>query len=268
MTPALQPAAVASQPTVLIVDDSSQDVALLAEYLRSTRWRLVAAFDGHEGYQKAVVIQPDIILMDLKMPRTDGFAACRLLKADARTRHIPVLFLSGSNELDDRLQGFELGAVDYISKPFAPEEVQARIRLHLQLSQPHKVFTVSAPAESSLLPESQAANGVVQAAMQLLFQDLAHTPVVSELARKVGCSERRLADLFREESGLSVIAWLREQRLSMACRMLEESDLDIQYISDHIGYSSAGNFATMFRERMGVTPRDYRMVKRKTIEGQ
>lgn len=252
-----------ARPTVLIVDDTSQDVALLAEYLRGTRWRLVVAFDGHEGYQKATVIQPDIILMDLRMPRTDGFAACRLLKADARTRHIPVLFLSGSNELDDRLQGFELGAVDYISKPFAPEEVLARIRLHLQLARQNGANQDAPAAPQEEVSAAMPANGVVAAAMQLLLQDISTPPTLLDLSHKVGTNERRLTELFREVTGLPVFAWLREQRLALACRLLEESDLDIQHISDHVGYGSAGNFTTMFRERLGVTPRDYRAAKRK-----
>ena len=111
-TPVVSTAQPKSQQSILLVDDSAEDLTLLTEYLRSTRFRITVAFDGREGYQKASLLLPDIILMDVRMPRTDGFAACRLLKADPRTRDIPVIFLSGCNELDDRLEGLHLGAVD------------------------------------------------------------------------------------------------------------------------------------------------------------
>lgn len=74
----------------------------------------------------------------------------------------------------------------------------------------------------------------------------------------MGTNERRLTELFRESTGMPVFAWLREERFLIACRMLADSEVDIQQIADHVGYGSAGNFTAMFRDRLGVTPRDYR----------
>lgn len=240
---------------MLIVDDSAEDLALLTEYLRHARLRIVVAFDGREGYQKASLMQPDLILMDVRMPRTDGFAACRLLKADVRTRDIPVIFLSGCNELDDRLQGLRLGGVDYISKPFAPEEVVARVNVHLDLLARMQAQASPAPAAES---EGPRLSSTVLAAMDILQRDIRHPPSLPELAHQVGTNERRLTELFRESTGMPVFAWLREERFLIACRMLADSEVDIQQIADHVGYGSAGNFTAMFRDRLGVTPRDYR----------
>lgn len=251
-----------AQPTLLVVDDSPQDISLLSEFLRDARLRLVVAFDGREGYQKATVVLPDLILMDVRMPRTDGFAACRLLKADARTRDIPVIFLSGCNELDDRLLGLSLGAVDYISKPFAPEEVLARVGIHLELMRRLRGERAAAQPAEEQEPGVPARNSTVQAAMDILLRDIGHPPSLPELAHQVGTNERRLTELFRADTNLPVFAWLREQRFLLACRLLVESELDIQQIADHVGYGSAGNFTTMFRERLGVTPRDYRQAQR------
>lgn len=246
--------------SLLIVDDSADDIALLVEFLRKSPLRLAVAMEGQEGYQKAAVLQPDLILLDVRMPRTDGFAACRLLKADSRTCDIPVIFLSGANELEDRLQGLRLGAVDYISKPFAAEEVQARIHVHLGLRR--LLQRLPASAGEAADPER---NSVVAAAMALLRQDLGHTPSLPELARQVGTNEKRLSELFRDATGLTAIAWLREERFQLACRLLVETDLEIQQVADHVGYGSAGNFTTMFRDRLGVTPREYRHVQRERL---
>lgn len=262
-----------SSATVLVIDDSPDELSLLTDYLRAARLRLIVAFDGREGYQKAAALQPDLILLDVRMPRTDGFATCRLLKADPRTVDIPVIFLSGANELDVRLEGLRLGGVDYISKPFAPEEVIARVGIHLDIYRRLCEAKSRLPQQSA--PESDAGdtgtpplNSAVAAAMTILQRDLAHPPSLTDLAHQVGTNEKRLTELFRAATGLPVFTWLREERVLLACRLLAGSDLDIQQIADQVGYGSASNFTTMFRERMGVTPRDFRQARRATGGGE
>jgi DNA-binding response OmpR family regulator len=254
--------------TLLIVDDSTDDLSLLVDYFRDTGLRIAVALDGREGYQKAMVIRPDMILMDIRMPGADGHAACRLLKADPRTRDIPLIFLSGSNELVDRLAGLRLGAVDYISKPFSPAEVLERVRIHLELSRRGKQSGADVPAESPLPGPGDASpvHAVVVAAMEVLRRDISRAPALLELARQVGTNDRKLTELFRQATGMPVFAWLREERFQIASRMLVETDLDIQQIAVHVGYGSAGNFTTMFRERLGVTPRDFRQAHREPRE--
>lgn len=251
----------AYRATVLVVDDSPEELSLLTDFLRDARLRIVVAFDGREGYQKATATLPDLILLDLRMPRTDGFAACRLLKADPRTASIPVIFLSGSNELEDRLQGLRLGAVDYISKPFSPEEVMARVGIHVELYRRLRQ-QVPAPVLAPGVDPVPTLNSTVRAAMEILQHELSAPPSLPELAQQVGTNEKRLTELFRSATGMPVFTWLREERVQLACRLLADSEMDIQQIADHVGYGSASNFTTMFRERMGVTPRDYRQARR------
>lgn len=249
------------QVTLLLVDDSPDLLSLLADFLRPTRWRLAVAFDGQEGYQKATVLQPDLIVLDVRMPRTDGFAAIRLLKADPRTRNIPVIFLSGAREVEERLTGLRLGAVDYISKPFSPEEVLVRIGIHLDLHRRRDADAVTREEEDALQPGRVSAT--VSAAMRILRQDLSQVPSLTDLAHQVGTNERRLNALFRKETGTTVFAWLREQRFMLACELLTDTALDIQQVSDQVGYGNAANFTTMFKERFGVTPSDYRRSRQK-----
>lgn len=260
-----------SRATLLVIDDSPDELSLLTEFLREARLRLIVAFDGNEGYQKAAALQPDLILLDVRMPRIDGFATCRLLKADPRTADIPVIFLSGANELEVRLQGLALGAVDYISKPFAPEEVIARVAIHLDLHRRLRAAQEAAQAPASAPVEENAAppvNSTVAAAMEILHRDLANPPSLQELAHQVGTNEKRLTELFRSATGLPVFTWLREERVLLACRLLAESELDVQQIADQVGYGSASNFTTMFRERIGVTPREYRQARREQGAGR
>lgn len=121
-------------PTILVADDTACNIELANEILGSEYEILVAA-DGQEALDIALSERPDLILMDVMMPEMDGFEACRCLKADARTRDIPVIFLSALVDTGPLLRGFEVGGVDYVGKPFHPEELRARVATHIALKQ-------------------------------------------------------------------------------------------------------------------------------------
>jgi sigma-B regulation protein RsbU (phosphoserine phosphatase) len=121
-------------PTLLVVDDNPVSVALLEKMLLKEGYQVITASDGAAGRKLAREVQPDLIVLDVMMPGEDGFEAMTQLKKDGRTSCIPVIFLTGRDELDAKVAGFELGAVDYITKPFQAPEVLARVRLHLKLS--------------------------------------------------------------------------------------------------------------------------------------
>ncbi len=119
-------------PTVLIVDDAPENLMMLAQAL-ADQFRVKAAKDGVGALQIAGATPPDLILLDIMMPGLDGFEVCRRLKSDPATAGIPVIFLTSRTEAEDEQRGFELGAVDYISKPISPPVVRARVKTHLQL---------------------------------------------------------------------------------------------------------------------------------------
>jgi CheY-like chemotaxis protein len=118
--------------TVLTIDDTPANIHLLTHYLEKEGYNVITAEDGFEGFKAAIKYHPDLILLDVMMPGTDGFEVCELLKADEETRDIPVVFLTAKADFEDRIKGFELGAVDYINKPFHLKEIAARV--HTQLS--------------------------------------------------------------------------------------------------------------------------------------
>lgn len=239
--------------SILLIDDSVADLRVLLDLLAARKWRTVVAFDGQDGYQKALLKQPDLILLDVRMPKMDGFATCRLLKANERTAHIPVIFLTAATEKEDRLTGLGLGAVDYIIKPYASEdEVLARIGIHLALAR-----RLGAPAESpAVVPPDTPP--LVRAASGVLLDNLASPPSPEALARQLGTNEKRLNEAFHAAYALPVMAWVREQRLRLARQLLAQTDTPIADIAAHCGYSSSANFATAFRERFECTPRDFR----------
>ena len=122
------------KPKVLIVDDTPENIQVLMGTLKD-QYAIVAAINGEKALKMAVAEpRPDLILLDIMMPGMDGFEVCSRLKSDPETRDIPVIFLSALDDIANKVKGFATGAVDYISKPFQPQEVHVRVNTHLTMS--------------------------------------------------------------------------------------------------------------------------------------
>ena len=122
------------RPVILAVDDASDLLALMAKAL-APEYQVLAAADGGAAIAAAEgEPRPDLILLDVEMPEVSGFEVCRALKGEARTADIPVIFLTGKTEAQAQVEGFELGAVDYVTKPINAKVLKARVRMHLALA--------------------------------------------------------------------------------------------------------------------------------------
>jgi sigma-B regulation protein RsbU (phosphoserine phosphatase) len=119
--------------SILLVDDQPANLQVLIHTLERLGCKLLVAKSGESALTIAQKAHPDLILLDIMMPGIDGFEVCRRLKADADTQKIPVIFLSALDETGDKVRGLQLGAVDYVAKPFQPEEVLARVNTHLKI---------------------------------------------------------------------------------------------------------------------------------------
>jgi DNA-binding NtrC family response regulator len=118
---------------ILVVDDTPANVKLLVDLLSVNGFDVIAARSGIEGLERAAADVPDLILLDVMMPEVDGFAVCETLKANAATRDVPVIFLTALHETLDKVRAFSAGGVDYLTKPFEPRELLARVSTHLAL---------------------------------------------------------------------------------------------------------------------------------------
>jgi signal transduction histidine kinase len=118
---------------ILLVDDIPTNLKVLSEAVRNQGWTTLIATDGESAIEQAEYAQPSLILLDVMMPGIDGFETCARLKQNPRTAHIPIIFMTALSDSVNKVRGLELGAVDYITKPFQQEEVLARVKLHLKL---------------------------------------------------------------------------------------------------------------------------------------
>ena len=199
---------------ILIVDDTRANLRLLSEMLIEQEYMVRPVPDGSLALSAAQMEPPDLILLDIMMPRMSGYEVCEQLKADERTRDIPVIFISAKNEVLDKLKAFSLGGVDYITKPFQTEEVLARVETHLSLRKLQKHLEERNRELSEALEELKATQNQLilqekMAALGQLVAGIAHeinTPLgairasISNISNALNASVRQLPQLFQELS--------------------------------------------------------------------
>ena len=182
----------ADAATVLIVDDQPLNVDLLEQELEAAGYRTVAATGGAQALARAVERAPDLILLDVMMPGIDGYETCRRLKAAEATRSVPVIFLTALKETFDKVRAFEIGAVDYVTKPFEPSELLARVGTHVALRREIAAHQRSQATIRGLVEQQRRDAGV-------LVGDSAALSRVRELISQVAATNTTV--LIRGETG-------------------------------------------------------------------
>lgn len=259
-----------SNQTILIVDDKPINIKAL-QLVLGEEHNLVFATTGEMALQMAVEEpQPDLILMDIVMPGLNGFEVCRLLKNDDRTRNIPVVFLTARWETSEEAKGLELGAVDYIRKPFSPPIIKARIRNHLELKKTRDLLeNLSTLDGLTNIPNRRRFDEILvhewnravrkKAPISLLFIDIDHfknyndhyghlagDDCLKAVARVLQSSLGRAADFLARFGGEEFIILLPDTKEN-GCRHLAEAirsaveKLDIEHrdspVADHLTVS-------------------------------
>jgi signal transduction histidine kinase len=179
--------------TILIVDDTPANLALVVECLEDRGFRVAIAQDGEEGLRRAELVRPELILLDVVMPRLDGFETCRRLKSLPATRDIPVIFMTSLADTGDKLTGFSSGGVDYVTKPLQVDEVLARVSTHLKLRAMQKQLEAqNARLEQEILERRQA-----EATLMDLMQGVKNVSntIAHDLRAPLGELRCRLEDL-------------------------------------------------------------------------
>jgi phosphoserine phosphatase RsbU/P len=145
------------KPSILVVDDDITNVMLLESVLKREGYRTLRALNGEQAVREAKSSLPDLILLDIMMPEVDGFSACKRLQQDSATTDIPVIFLSALEDVDSKVAAFDIGAVDYVAKPFQKQEVLARVRLHLKLNMAKRAVIAMQTEKFKQLHDAQLA---------------------------------------------------------------------------------------------------------------
>ncbi|HMB93879.1 MAG TPA: two-component regulator propeller domain-containing protein, partial [Rhodothermales bacterium] len=245
-------------PTVLIVEDNADVRAFLRSHLEPG-YRVVEAADGEAGLAQAQAHRPDLILSDVMMPRMDGYALCRALKADETLRAIPVVLLTARANEQDTVLGLETGADEYLTKPFSASELRARVanliatrqQLRMQFSREVRVE----PAGIAVASEEAAFLERILAVIEDHLGD--STFNVEMLAAEMGLSSRQLTRRVRAVTGEAPGRLIRRLRLERATYLLEAHVSTIAEVAYAVGFQDADHFSKQFRRVYGVPPSRY-----------
>lgn len=244
------------RPQILIIDDQPDSLAELTATLEAHNYNVAISVTGKQGFCRAQALRPSLILLDVEMPHADGFATLTLLKEAPETSKIPVIFLTSNNEMEYRLKGLEMGAYDYIAKPFNCAEVLARVKIHIALNKQSRRSQSDVNLTEEVLSMDEV---LLQAAQRVMRDNLDKDLTLSEIANEVGTYDKKLSRIFREFLGVTVFSWLREERINKAKGWLVNTNMEIQDIAQELGYATPANFATYFKQLTGLTPSEYRI---------
>jgi DNA-binding response OmpR family regulator/signal transduction histidine kinase len=246
---------------ILVVEDSDDARNYIRESLEPD-YRVVEAADGSEGIARAMEIIPDLVVSDIMMPGTDGHELCRVLKADVRTSHIPIVLLTAKASEESKIKGLEIGADDYITKPFNANILRARIknliqlRSHLQ-KQRNREMTML-PAKIS---ESEIDREFMKELNAVIRENLSDPEFnVEQLAKKLYMSSATVYRKVQALSGEIPSEYIRSFRLKRAAQLFKQNFGSITEVAFEVGFNSRAYFTKCFKEKFHQLPSVYMAV--------
>ena len=249
-------------PVLLIVEDNADLRAYIRSQFESTFF-IIEAKDGKDGLSKALESIPDLAICDLMMPHLDGFEFCKQLKSDMRTSHIPVVMLTAKAAIEDRLVGLELGADDYLSKPFNTSELQIRVRNLIKIRETIRqkyntsklLTTESEPAIQSQTHDKE----FLEKINDILEKNISNSNFEMEnLAKSLSISSTQLRRKLKALTNQTIIEYVRNYRLDKAAQMLKNGEGGVSEIAYKVGFESLSYFSKVFQERFQQSPSEWK----------
>ncbi len=246
------------KPTLLVVDDNP-DVRKYINTILEKYYQIIEAKDGEEGRDKSFEYIPNLIITDIMMPKLDGFQLCSKLKNDERTSHIPVIMLTAKATMHDKINGLEIGADDYIMKPFEADELKARIKNLLQQRERlHEHFRKHGLIDIEDKNITSVDKQFLQKAVSIINEHISDTLFgVEVLAEDMAVSRSLLLKKTEALIGESPNELIRRIRLENAANLLKHNSGNISEIALEVGFSNPSYFAEAFKKQFGVSPSQY-----------
>ncbi|QIP16077.1 response regulator [Spirosoma aureum] len=255
----VQEQALAPENVLLIIDDNA-DIRTYIRHIFEADFQVIEAEDGQDGLEKATAVTPTIVICDLMMPRLDGFGFCRILKSQEATSHIPVVMLTAKATLEDRLEGFELGADDYLTKPFNADEIRVRVRNLLDKQErlrhyfSHNLILSKTPP----IPIRSQEETFLQKVREIIDRHLDDSSFgVDQLSQHMHLSSSQLLRKLKALTSLTTVEFLRQYRLERAAVLLAERSGTVSDVAYQVGFESLPYFTKVFQEQFGVLPSEY-----------
>jgi signal transduction histidine kinase/ligand-binding sensor domain-containing protein/CheY-like chemotaxis protein/AraC-like DNA-binding protein len=249
--------------SVLLVEDNDDFRFYLKDNLKDN-YHVIEAVNGKEGWQKALALHPDIMVSDISMPEMNGKELCRKIKNDSRTSHIPIILLTALIGEEEELKGLEIGANDYMTKPFNFEILVSKIRNLLSLQATFKkTYTRQLDVQSVELILPSADEKFVKEIIKYIGDNMLNPALsVNELSRHMGMNRNTLYKKLLTITGKSPVEYIRSQRLKKAAHLLEHSQMNIAEVSYEVGFNTPQYFARSFKDEFNMLPSEFVLQKR------
>lgn len=246
------------QETILVVEDNADIRQYLSEELRKN-YRILEAENGEKALELVKEQEVSLILTDVMMPVMDGLQLCKQIKQNLNTCHIPVIILSAKAELNEQLEGLQVGADDYIPKPFSMTLVTTKIKNLFRTR--HRVIQYYSNS-LEIEPEKIALNPMdevlLKKAVDIVEKHIDHVEFsTDEFAREMLMSRSNLHLKLKALTGEATNEFIRKIRFSKACKLLKEERYTVSEISSMVGFNTPSYFATSFKKYFGCLPSEY-----------
>ena len=246
------------KPILLLVEDNEDFRFYLKDNLR-LRYHVIEAQNGKDGWVKATTQIPDLIVSDVMMPEMNGIDLCRKIRSDARTSHIPFILLTARAADEQMKEGFEIGADDYVTKPFSFEILQSRIKnLLARRAAFQKSFANKIEIKTSEVKVSSLDEKLIEKAIKFVEEKISDPDFsVEDLSYELGMSRVHLYKKLISLTGKSPIEFIRTIRLQHAAQLLEKSQLTVAEVAYKVGFNNPKYFAKYFKEQFNILPSLY-----------
>jgi len=218
------------------------------------------ARDGAEGIEKALEVIPDLIISDVMMPKRDGYELCRTLKLDEKTSHIPIILLTAKAASENKIEGLDRGADDYLVKPFDPNELLARVRNLIEIRRRlRERFNVARPLKPGEIAVTSIDDTFLAKVMSAVEQHISDEHFHSdELAAVVGMSGRQLLRKLSALTNQGPAEFIRYVRLHRAMELLQKGAGTVSEIAYVVGFNDPSYFSRCFHKQFGKVPTEVR----------
>jgi signal transduction histidine kinase/DNA-binding response OmpR family regulator/ligand-binding sensor domain-containing protein len=245
------------QLIALIVEDNPDLRKFIAINLKPD-YNIIEASNGYEGCKKATELIPDIIISDVMMPEMDGFSLCKKLKRDERTSHIPIILLTARAGEEDKLNGLETGADDYLTKPFSSKELSLRVRNLIETRQNlRKKFSGSLVIKPKEITTGSVDKHFLEKAIKVIENNIGNDKFsVEEFSSEMNLSHSQLHRKLKALINQSAIQFIRSIRMQRALELLQKNTGTIAEIAWKVGFVDPSYFTKIFSKHFGYLPSD------------
>lgn len=250
--------------TLLVVEDH-KEIRLYLNILLGKEYNMLMATNGQEGVELARKELPDLIICDVMMPIKDGFECCRDLKEGLETCHIPLILLTAKVEDEDVLKGLEMGADDYMLKPFTPSILKARVKNLISgrsnLKQMYAKLLMLSEAggdESDNLSNTVLEDPFISSVIRIIEENICEVDFnVKKLASDLNMSQPTLYRKVKQSTDYTIIELIRGVRIKKAASFLKEKQYSVAEVAEMVGYNDVPTFRKHFVDTFGTTPSTY-----------